>query len=204
MKTKIFIVGVIVLAILLVFVGVRYSDKILPEGGTVTQDTQSRHEITTKEGHTTVKPFVEAQTQIIANEATVPTESESKEQHTAKLVSGDTRVWPKAEVLKGIPKPDSSRITTSLEYETAYGKQFIIRFEEFGYGEFLEYVSRLEDAGFADKNNRYHIPEAEPTGTAMFYYSFDGERSFGVYWHGTQSPAGFDCEIVVCDYDQAK
>ena len=86
MKTKIFIVGVIVLVILLVFVGVRYSDKILPEGGTVTQDTQSRHEITTKEGHTTVKPFVEAQTQIIANEATVPTESESKEQHTAKHI----------------------------------------------------------------------------------------------------------------------
>ncbi|MBR3754052.1 MAG: hypothetical protein IKK49_02980, partial [Clostridia bacterium] len=66
------------------------------------------------------------------------------------------------------------------------------------------YVERLESAGFADNNNRYHIPEAEPTGTAMFYYSYDGERSFGVYWHGKESMAGFDCEIVVCNYDQAK
>lgn len=212
MKTKIFIVGVIVLVILLVFVGVRYSDKILPEGGTITADTQEtttekateKESGTADEEKTTKAPFVEAQTQIISGETTASAESTTKEKPTAQLVTGTVKSWPKDEVLSGIPKPDTLKISETLEYKTDKGKRFIIRFESFSYGEFLDYVERLESAGFADNNNRYHIPEAEPTGTAMFYYSYDGERSFGVYWHGTKSMAGFDCEIVVCDYDQAK
>lgn len=211
MKTKILIGGIAVLVILLVFVGIRYGDKFLPEAGTTTADTQ---ELTTDEASekestaadeekTTKAPFVEAQTQIISAE-TRPTEAATKEKPTAQLVTGAVKEWPKDACLNGIPKPDTLKISESLEYKTDKGKRFIIRFDSFSYGEFLAYVERLENAGFADNNDRYHIPETEPPGTAMFYYSYDGERSFGVYWHGAESMAGFDCEIVVCDYDQAK
>ena len=212
MKTKIFIVGVVVLVILLVFVGVRYSDKILPDLGTTSADTQettteeasAEVSTTAPEEKTTRAPFVEAQTQIISGKTTVASETTTNEKPTAQLVTGTVKEWPNNEVLSGIPKPDTLKISETLEYKTDKGKRFIIRFESFSYSEFLDYVERLESAGFADNNNRYHIPEAEPTGTAMFYYSYDGERSFGVYWHGKESMAGFDCEIVVCNYDQAK
>lgn len=212
MKTKIFIVGVIVLVILLVFVGVRYSDKLLPDIGTTTADTQelTTDETSVKENSTadtqaaTKTPFVEAQTQIISGETTASAESTTKEKQTAQLVTSAVKAWPKDGILNGIPKPDTLKISETLEYKTDKGKRFIIRFDSFTYDEFLTYVERLEGAGFSDNNDRYHIPETEPAGTAMFYYSYDGERSFGVYWHGTESLAGFDCEIVVCDYDQAK
>ena len=195
MKTKIFIVGAVVLVILLVFVGVRYSDKLLPEAGTVTADTQET---------TTVMPFVDAQTEVIGGETAQSAEATTKEKTTAKLITSNAKNWPRNKVFDGIPKPDARKISACFEYETVNGKQFIIRFEDYSYSDFLSYIKRLEKAGFSDKNNRYHIPEAEPSGTAMFYYSYDGERSFGVYWHGKGSPAGFDCEIVVCNYDQAK
>lgn len=212
MKTKIFIGGVVVLVILLVFVGVRYSDKLLPDLGTTSADTQelTTEEVFTEESttigeeKTTRAPFVEAQTQIISGKTTVASEATTNEKPTAQLVTSAVKEWPKNEILSGIPKPDTLKISETLEYKTDKGKRFIIRFEKFGYSEFLSYTERLESAGFADNNNRYHIPEAEPKGTSMFYYSYDGERSFGVYWHGTESMAGFDCEIVVCNYDQAK
>ena len=211
MKTKILIGGIAVLVILLVFVGVRYGDKFLPEAGTTTADTQelttdevSEKESTTADAEKTTKaPFVEAQTQIISAE-TRPTEAATKEKSTAQLVTSAVKSWPKDETLNGIPKPDTLKFSQTLEYKTDKGKRFIIRFDSFSYGEFLAYVERLEAAGFADNNDRYHIPDGEPSGTAMFYYSYEGERSFGVYWHGEESMAGFDCEIVVCDYDQAK
>ncbi len=212
MKTKIFIGSVVVLVILLVFIAVRYSDKLLPDPGTTSADTQ---ELTTEElsggesktgpeEKTTRAPFVEAQTQIISGNTTVASEATTNEKPTAQLVTSAVKEWPKNEILSGIPKTDTLKISETLEYKTDKGKRIIIRFDSFSYGEFTEYVKRLENAGFADNNNRYHIPETEPKGTAMFYYSYDGERSFGVYWHGTESMAGFDCEIVVCDYDQAK
>ena len=211
MKTKILIGGIAVLVILLVFVGVRYGDKFLPEAGTTTADTQElttdevseKESTTADEEKTTRTPFVEAQTQIISGKTTASAESTTKEKPTAQLVTGTVKSWPKDEVLSGIPKPDTLKISQTLEYKTDKGKRFIIRFDSFSYGEFLAYVERLEAAGFADNNDRYHIPDGEPSGTAMFYYSYDGERSFGVYWHGEESMAGFDCEIVVCDYDQA-
>ncbi len=194
MKTKI-LIAVAVAVIVLGFLGIRYRDKFLPEIGTTTADTQET---------TTVKPFVEAQTQIIGGETTKAPEATTKEKPTAKLVTSGTKSWPKDELLNSLPKPDTRKITATLEYKTTYGKQIIIRFDELGYDEYLRYIEKVEKAGFADKNNRYHIPENEPDGTAMFYYSFDGERSFGIYWHGDKSRAGFDCEIVICDYDQAK
>ena len=212
MKTKILIGGVAVLVILLVFVAVRYGDKLLPDLGTTSADTQ---ELTTQETpaeastatdevKTTRAPFVEAQTQIISGKTTVASEATTKEKPTAQLVTSAVKEWPKDEVLNGIPKPDTLKISETLEYKTDKGKRFIIRFEKFSYSEFISYIERLESAGFADNNSCYHIPEAEPKGTAMFYYSFDGERSFGVYWHGKESMAGFDCEIVICNYDQAE
>ena len=212
MKTKIFIGGVAVLVILLVFVAIRYGDKFLPDLGTTTADTQEltteeaseKESTTAPEEKTTRAPFVEAQTQVISGETRLTEVTTKAEKPTAQLVTGTVKAWPKDACLDGIPKPDTLKISETLEYKTDKGKRFIIRFESFGYSEFLAYVERLESAGFADNNDRYHIPEAEPTGTAMFYYSYDGERSFGVYWHGTESMAGFDCEIVVCDYDQAE
>ena len=65
-------------------------------------------------------------------------------------------------------------------------------------------LKKLEKAGFKDNNSHAHIPQNAPSTVAMFYSKFDGERSFGVYWYGDSSSAGFDCEIVISDYDQAK
>ena len=67
MKTKIFIGGIVVLVILLVFVAVRYSDKLLPDIGTTSADTQelttedisAEESATTGEEKTTRAPFVE-------------------------------------------------------------------------------------------------------------------------------------------------
>lgn len=193
MKTKIIIAVVAVIFIALAFLGIRYRDNFItdPNATAGTQET------------TTLKPFVDAQTQIVGG-ATTNAETTTKEKVTAKLVASDVKSWPTDKLLNGLPKPDTRKISASLEYKTTYGKQIIIRFDKFSYSEFLNYAKRVEKAGFADNNDRYHIPEAEPTGTAMFYYSYDGERSFGIYWHGEKSLAGFDCEIVICDYDQAK
>lgn len=195
MKTKIIIAVAAVAVLVLGFLGVKYSDKFLPELNTSTADTQET---------TTLKPFVEAQTEIIGGVTASGEAATTKERETAKLISSSTAGWPRDELLNPLPRPDTKKISVSYEYKTAYGRQLIVRFNELSYKDFLKYIKKVEAAGFTDKNNRYHIPDDEPTGTAMFYYSFDGERSFGIYWHGEESLAGFDCEIVICDYDQAK
>ncbi len=206
MKTKIFIAGVIVLVILLVFVGVRYSDKLLPDIGITSADTQETTTLASDKETTTIKPFVEAKTEIIGGETTAKSEifTTAKEKETAKLVSSETAKWPKDELVKPLPRLTTAKVTASYEYKTEHGKRIIIRFNELEYGDYLDYIGKVEKAGFADKNDRYHIPDEAPSDTAMFYHSYDGERSFGIYWHGEDSLAGFDCEIVICDYDQAK
>lgn len=210
MKTKkIIIAAAAVIVAALAFLGIRYWDEFMPSLGETSADTQSEPEtttaqITTKEGDTTIKPFVEAKTEIITTAAAAQEkESTTKQPETAQLM-GERPVWPTNEVFEGLPSPAKKLISNVQEYKTEKGRRFVIRLNKFSYSEFLSYLDEVEKAGFSDKNSRANVPEEEPAAIAMFYSAFDGERSFGIYWHGEESRAEFDCEIVVCDYDQAK
>ncbi len=208
MKTKkIIIAAVAVIAIVLIFLGIRYRDKFIPPVGETSYDTQSTAEsataeITTKEGGTTMKPFVEAKTEIITTAAQMQ-ELTTKQPETAQLM-GERPVWPSDKIFEGLPSPAKKLISNAQEFKTEKGKRFVIRLNKFSYREFLNYLDDIEKAGFNDKNSRANVPDDEPSSVAMFYSAFDGTRSFGIYWHGDESRAAFDCEIVVCDYDQAK
>ena len=204
MKTKIIIAAAAAIVIVLAFLGIRYRDKFFPPAGVTTYETEStdasQHETTT------VKPFVEAQTEIITTAAPTAANNEAQpttERETA-LFMGEKPQWPADETVDGIPAPAKKHISNAQEYKTEKGKRFVIRLNEFTYNDFLDYIEKIERAGYTDKNSRANIPESEPDSVAMFYSAFDGSRSFGIYWYGSQSKAGFDCEIVVCNYDQAK
>lgn len=209
MKTKIIIAAVAVIVIVLAFLGIRYWDKFAPTIDETTYDSQdlseatTATEYTTKESETTIKPFVEAKTEIITQATSAAETQTTKQSETAQLL-GERPVWPSNEIFDGIPSPAKKRISNMQEYQTEKGKRFVIRLNKFSYSDFLSYIDDVEKAGFKDKNNRANAPEEEPAAVAMFYSSFDGTRSFGIYWHGEESRAEFDCEIVVCDYDQAK
>lgn len=213
MKTKIIIAAIAVIVIVLAFLGIRYWDKFAPPIGETNEDTSSetefvtKAEYTTKEGDTTVKPFVEARTEIITTAAETTAaqveETTTKQPETAQLM-GERAIWPTDEIFDGIPSPAKKQISNMQEYKTEKGRRFVIRLNKFSYNEFLSYIDKVEKAGFSDKNNRANAPEEEPAAIAMYYSPYDGTRSFGIYWHGEGSHAEFDCEIVVCDYDQAK
>ena len=205
MKTKIIITAAAVVVIVLAFLGIRYRDKFFPPAGVTTYETESTED--SAQETTTVKPFVEAQTEIITTTA-APTAANAEAQPTTEretaLFMGEKPQWPADETVDGIPAPAKKHISNAQEFRTEKGKRFVIRLNEFSYSEFLDYIEKIERAGFTDKNSRANIPENEPDSVAMFYSAFDGSRSFGIYWYGSQSKAGFDCEIVVCNYDQAK
>ena len=202
MKTKkIIIAAVAVIVLVLAFLGIRYRDKFLPPSGITTEDTQSAPEQET----TTATPFVEAQTEIITTAAPATNgETQPTTEYETALFMGEKPQWPADKTLDGIPAPAKKYVSNAQEFKTASGKRFVIRLNQMSYREFLSYLKEIEAAGFTDKNGRANIPESEPDSVAMFYSSFDGTRSFGIYWYGAQSKAGFDCEIVVCNYDQAK
>ncbi len=164
------------------------------------QQAQGSTVFTTGEGDTTRKPFVEAQTEIISGES----EALQATERETELFVQEINSWPKHSLLDGVPKVSYRKIRNAVEYKTSRGTRYLISLENFSYSEYLSYLKKLEKAGFNDYNSRANVPEAEPRDVAMFYYSFDGERSFGVYWYGEESQAGVDCQIVICDYDQAK
>lgn len=203
-KTKIIIISalVIVLAVLAVL-GVRYSDKFLPEAA-VSDDTQSKEETATVKETGTLIPFVEAQTQILNETTTKPQTVYYTERYNenASRISQESG-WRDNDLTQGLPKIKTGSVST-VNYISDKGRRTVIRIDTFDYSSYLNYIKKLENAGFADNNGGAHIPDSAPATIAMFYSRFDGSRSFGVYWYGAQSVAGFDCEIVISDYDQAK
>ena len=203
MKTKIIIAAVAVIVIVLAFLGIRYWDKFFPPAGVTTYETENTD--TPAQETTTALPFVEAQTEIITDAATTAkSETQPTTERETALFIGEKPQWPADKTVSGIPAPAKRHISNAQEFRTEKGKRFVIRLNKFSYRDFLNYIKEIERAGFTDKNSRANIPENEPDSVAMFYSAFDGSRSFGIYWYGNQSKAGFDCEIVVCNYDQAK
>ena len=203
-KTKIIILAAlaVVLAVLAVL-GVRYSDKFLPET-TMSEDTQSKEETATAKETGTIVPLVEAQTQILNETTTKP----QTVYYTERYDENATRLsqesgWKDNDLTIGLPKIKTGSVST-VNYISDKGRRTVIRIDSFDYASYLNYIEKLEKAGFADNNGGKHIPESAPATVAMFYNRFDGSRSFGVYWYGSESAAGFDCEIVISDYDQAK
>ena len=202
-KTRIIIIAAFaVVLVVLAVLGVRYSDKILPET-TQSADTQSKEEATPKETGTIV-PLVEAQTEIINETTTKPQTVYYTERYdeNATLLSQESG-WKDNDLTQGLPKIKTGSVST-VNYISDKGRRTVIRIDSFDYTSYLNYIKKLEKAGFADNNGGKHIPENAPSTVAMFYSRYDGERSFGVYWYGAQSAAGFDCEIVISDFDQAK
>ena len=204
-KIKIIIIAALsVVLVVLAVLGVRYSDKILPEN-TQSEKTQNTAEETgTTEVPTTLKPFVEAQTEILTPTTARPSPYITTERYdeNASRLSQESG-WKENDLTLGLPKIKTGSLST-VNYVSDKGRRTVIRIDSFDYNSYLNYVEKLEAAGFADNNGKAHIPETAPSTVAMFYSSFDGERSFGVYWYGNQSSAGFDCEIVISDYDQAQ
>ncbi len=203
-KAKIIIIAALtVVLVVLAVLGIRYSDKILPEN-TTGEGTQSKEETGAATEMGTLKPFVEAQTQILNETTTKPQTvyyTERYDEHASRL--SQESGWKDNDLTQGLPKIKTGSVST-VNYISDKGRRTVIRIDNFDYTSYLNYIEKLEKSGFADNNGGAHIPENAPATVAMFYNRFDGNRSFGVYWYGSQSAAGFDCEIVISDYDQAK
>lgn len=216
-KTKIIIIASAVVAVaVLTVLGIKFAGKSEP-GGTTEPATTTAAQNTTVDfnnltvgDYTTIKPFVDAQTEILTPTTSkapvssvigVPETTKEHEEHATRVDS--VNGWKDNELTEGLPKIRTSGISTFNDV-TDKGNRTIIRINNFDYSSYLDYVDKLEAAGFTDNNNRAHIPSTAPSTVAMFYSKYDGERSFGVYWYGDSSSAGFDCEIVISNYDQAK
>ena len=203
---KIILVAAVFIAAVLILLGIRYSDKFLPDNGTSedTGTTTANFENLTVGDYTTVKPFADAQTEILTPTTTKAPEyitTERYDEHATRL--SEESGWKDNSLTDGLPKIKTGKVST-VNYISDKGRRTVIRIDSFDYDSYLNYIEKLEKAGFADNNSRKHIPQTAPSTVAMFYSKFDGERSFGVYWYGDSSSAGFDCEIVISDYDQAK
>ena len=196
-KAKKIIIGSAVAAVAVagIFCGIRFAPQ--------KQSEQPTNEPTTKYEYTTLVPFAPAQTEILT-----PTTVKPRPEFTTRYEENASRLseekgWKTNDLTLGLPEIRTGSVTT-VNYVTDKGNRTVIRIDSFSYESYLNYVLRLEEAGFTDNNGRAHIPADAPSTVAMFYSRFDGSRSFGVYWYGDDSDAGFDCEIVVSDYDQAK
>ncbi len=201
---KIVVAAAVFIAVALILLGIRYSDKFLPDN-VLSEDT-----ITTKAQQTyadpppTVKPFADAQTEILTPTTVKSPEhitTERYDEHATRL--SEENGWKDNSLTDGLPKIKTGKVST-VNYISDKGRRTVIRVDSFDYNSYLSYIEKLEKAGFKDNNNRKHIPQTAPSTVAMFYSKFDGKRSFGVYWYGDGSSAGFNCEIVISDYDQAK
>jgi len=210
-KTKIIIIAsaLIVVSVLIVL-GIKLAGKSEP-GGTTEPATTTAAQNTTVDfnnltvgDYTTIKPFVDAQTQVLTPTTTKPSvtvTTEAYKEHASRIDSANG--WKDDELTAGLPKIRTTGIST-VNFVTDKGNRTVIRINSFDYNSYLAYIDKLEAAGFTDNSSRAHIPETAPSTVAMFYSKYDGERSFGVYWYGDKSAAGFDCEIVISNYDQAK
>ena len=199
MTKKIIAVCAVVLVAALVFLGIRF----IPDNTSPGATPETEESDTTKYEYTTLEPLAPPQTEIL----TPTTVKKPQYEITTRIEENATRLnqkkgWQDNDLTLDLPKIKTGNVST-FEYVTDYGRRTIIRINVLSYESYLGYVTQLEEAGFADNNNRAHIPPTAPATVAMFYSSFDGERSFGAYWYGSESDAGFSCEIVICDYDQA-
>ena len=209
-KTKIIIiVAAVIVAAALAVVGIKFANK--PAGNEAEQATTAQTSTTKTANsmpieigdYTTLKPFVDSQTEVLTPTTTMPSvtvTTEAYEEHATQIDSANG--WKDDALTDGLPKLRVAGIST-LNYVTDKGNRTVIRIDNLDYDSYLAYIDKLESAGFADNNNRAHIPATAPSKVAMFYSKYDGKRSFGVYWYGDASQAGFDCEIVIADYDQA-
>ncbi len=201
---KIIIAAGAFIVVALVMLGIRYSDKFLPDNGINEDTATTTAQQTYADPPPTVKPFVDAQTEILTPTTVRAPEyitTERYDEHATRL--SEENGWKDNELTDGLPKIKTGKIST-VNFISDKGRRTVIRIDSFDYTSYLNYIDKLEKAGFADNNDRKHIPQAAPLTVAMFYSRFDGARSFGVYWYGEGSSAGFDCEIVISDYDQAK
>ena len=203
---KIIVAAVAFIAAALILLGIRYSDKFLPDNGTSedTGTTTANFDNLTVGDYTTIKPFADAQTEILTPttvKAPGYITTERYDEHATRL--SEENGWKDNELTDGLPKIKTGKVST-VNYISDKGRRTVIRIDSFDYNSYLNYIEKLEKAGFKDNNSHAHIPQNAPSTVAMFYSKFDGERSFGVYWYGDSSSAGFDCEIVISDYDQAK
>ncbi len=192
---KVAIICAAIIAAVLIVPAVKFLPKL--NGASPAGEPTSKYE------YTTLVPYVDAQTQVLT-----PTTAKLKPEFTTRYEENASRLsqtkgWQDNDLTLGIPKIKTGSIST-VEYVTDRGRRTVIRIDTLGYDSYLSYVAQLEQAGFSDNNAKAHIPAAEPSKVAMFYSKFDGTRSFGVYWYGNESEAGFDCEIVISDYEQAK
>ncbi len=156
-------------------------------------------EITARPGATTAKPFVEAQTEVLNT-----TEAQSTAEKATDILIKTSKSWPNHALLKGLPKAKADKIQQVSLYKNSLGNRLVVLLDDFSYDEYLAYIERVENAGFSDRNSRANIPASAPGDVAMFYSSFDSERSLGIYWYGADSSAGCDCIIVIGDFDMAK
>ena len=203
---KIIVAAVAFIAAAMILLGIRYSDKFLPDNGT-SEDTGTTvvdFDNLSAGDYTTIKPFADAQTEILTPttvKAPGYITTERYDEHATRL--SEENGWKDNELTDGLPKIKTGKVST-VNYISDKGRRTVIRIYSFDYNSYLNYIEKLEKAGFKDNNSHAHIPQNAPSTVAMFYSKFDGERSFGVYWYGDSSSAGFDCEIVISDYDQAK
>ena len=196
-KTKKIIIGCAVAAVAVAgaVIGAKFVPKKTAEP--TTEATTAKYE------YTTLEPFAPAQTEILNTTTAKPlNEATTKYKENASRLS-ESKGWRTNDLTLGLPEIRTGSVST-VDYVTDKGNRTVIRIDSFSYESYLNYVQKLEESGFTDNNGRAHIPSAAPSTVAMFYSKFDGNRSFGVYWYGNESDAGFDCEIVVSDYDQAK
>ena len=216
-KTKIVIIASAVVAVaVLTVLGIKFAGKSEADVTTDTATTTAAQNTTVDFNnlpigdYTTLKPFVDAQTEILTPTTAKPPVSATNkvpegtiehEEHASRIDSSNG--WQDNELTEGLPKVRTNGVST-VNFVTDKGNRTIIRINSFDYSSYLDYIDKLEAAGFTDNNNRAHIPSTAPSTVAMFYSKYDGERSFGVYWYGASSSAGFDCEIVISNYDQAK
>ena len=156
-------------------------------------------EITARPGATTAKPFVEAQTEVLNT-----TEAQSTAEKATDILIKTSKSWPNHALLKGLPKAKADKIQQVSLYKNSLGNRCVVSLDDFSYDEYLAYIEQVENAGFSDRNSRANIPASAPGDVAMFYSSFDSERSLGIYWYGADSSAGCDCIIVIGDFDMAK
>lgn len=197
-KTKITAAACAVVGVAaLTFLGVKF----LPRGEETT--APQTEESVLEYSNTTLVPLAPAQTEILT-----PTTVKQPAEHTTRYDENASRLsqsngWKDDKLTKGLPKINTGSVST-VNFVTDKGNRTVIRVDTISYEGYLSYINSLEKAGFTDNNGRAHIPDQAPSTVAMFYSRFDGERSFGVYWYGSDSDAGFDCEIVISDYDQAK
>lgn len=109
--------------------------------------------------------------------------------------------WPTDKFFARVPKCAVAASYVN-SYSSAKGTNVVVQFDSMSYDAYLEYLDRLEAAGFKENNSRANVPDTQPEDIAMFF-STNSDICIGVYYYGKSSAAGLDCQIVATDYNPA-